>query len=48
MQEAAEAFLVGNFEDSNEAAIHAKRVTVLPKDSRLVLKLKKPFGFESW
>ena len=48
MQEAAEAFLVGNFEDSNEAAIHAKRVTVLPKDSRLVLKLKKPFGFENW
>ncbi len=47
MQEAAEAFLVGNFEDSNLAAIHAKRVTVLPK-ANLVLKLKKPFGFESW
>ena len=32
LQEAAEAFLVGLFEDCNLCAIHAKRVTVMPRD----------------
>ena len=32
LQEAAEAYLVGLFEDSNLCAIHAKRVTVMPRD----------------
>ena len=32
LQEAAEAHLVGLFEDSNPCAIHAKRVTIMPKD----------------
>ena len=32
LQEAAEAYLVGLFEDTNLAAIHAKRVTIMPKD----------------
>jgi histone H3 len=32
LQEATEAYLVGLFEDSNLAAIHAKRVTIMPKD----------------
>ena len=32
LQEAAEAYLVGLFEDTNLCAIHAKRVTILPKD----------------
>ncbi|KAH7075719.1 histone-fold-containing protein, partial [Paraphoma chrysanthemicola] len=35
MQEATEAFLVGYFEDCNINAIHAKRVTIQEKDSRL-------------
>jgi histone H3 len=35
LQEAAEAYLVGLFEDTNLAAIHAKRVTILPKDLQL-------------
>ena len=32
LQEAAEAYLVSLFEDTNLAAIHAKRVTIQPKD----------------
>ena len=30
LQEAAEAYLVGLFEDTNLCAIHAKRVTIIP------------------
>ena len=32
LQEATEAYLVGLFEDSNLCAIHARRVTIMPKD----------------
>jgi histone H3 len=32
LQEATESFIVGLFEDTNLAAIHAKRVTIMPKD----------------
>eukprot|EP00798_Chlamydomonas_sp_ICE-L_P027919 gene27919-biopygen8495 len=32
LQESADAYLVGLFEDTNLCAIHAKRVTVMPKD----------------
>ncbi|KAF1768523.1 hypothetical protein GCK72_000335 [Caenorhabditis remanei] len=32
LQEAAEAYLVGLFEDTNLCAIHARRVTIFPKD----------------
>ena len=32
LQEAAENFLVGLFEDVNVLAVHAKRVTVMPHD----------------
>ena len=35
LQESAEAYLVGLFEDSNLCAIHAKRVTIMPKDMQL-------------
>ncbi|XP_012791271.2 uncharacterized protein LOC105943484, partial [Sorex araneus] len=31
LQEACEAYLVGLFEDTNLCAIHAKRVTIMPK-----------------
>ena len=35
LQEAAEAYLVGLFEDTNLCAIHAKLVTIMPKDIQL-------------
>ena len=35
LQEAAEAFLVGLFEDTNLCAIHVKRVTIMLKDIQL-------------
>ena len=35
LQEAAEAYLVRLFEDTNLCAIHAKRVTIMPKDIQL-------------
>merc|ERR1712167_10180 len=31
LQEASEAYMVGLFEDTNLCAIHAKRVTIMPK-----------------
>jgi len=40
IHEAAEAYLVALFEDANVAAIHAKRVTVMIKDLRLVKRLR--------
>ena len=39
-QEAAEAYLVGLFEDTNLCAIHAKRVTVMPKDMQLTRRIR--------
>ena len=39
LQEAAEAFLVRLFEDTNLCAIHAKQVTILPKDMKLALRI---------
>jgi histone H3 len=40
LQEAAEAYLVGLFEDTNLCAIHAKRVTIMPKDMRLARRIR--------
>ena len=40
LQEAAEAYLVGLFEDSNLCAIHAKRVTIMPKDMWLARRIR--------
>ena len=39
-QESAEAYLVGLFEDTNLAAIHAKRVTIMPKDIQLARRIR--------
>ena len=40
LQESAEAYLVGLFEDSNLCAIHAKRVTIMPKDIQLARRIR--------
>ena len=40
LQEAVENFLVGLFEDVNLLAFHAKRVTVMPCDIRLALRIR--------
>ena len=37
LQEAAENFIIGLFEDMNLLAVHARRVTVMPRDIRLAL-----------
>ena len=39
LQEAAEAYLVLLFEDTNLCAIHAKRVTIMPKDIQLAQRI---------
>ena len=40
LQEAAENFLVGLFKDVNLLAVHAKRVTVMPHDIGLALRIR--------
>ena len=40
MQEASEAYLTSLFEDTNLCAIHAKRVTIFPKDMQLARRIR--------
>lgn len=40
LQEAAEAYLVGLMEDTNLCAIHAKRVTIMPRDMQLARRIR--------
>ena len=40
LQEAAEAYLVRLFEDTNLCAIHVKRVTIMPKDIQLARRIR--------
>lgn len=40
LQEAAEAFLVLTFADANLCALHAKRVTVFPRDIQLARRIR--------
>jgi len=45
LQEAAEAYLVGLFDDTNMCAIHARRVTITPKDMALARRIRgDPYG----
>ena len=40
LQEASEAYLVGRFDDTNLCAIHAERVTIMPKDIQLASRIR--------
>ncbi|GFW27157.1 histone H3, embryonic [Trichonephila clavipes] len=40
LQEASEAYLVHLFEDTNLCAIHARRVTIFPKDIQLAIRIR--------
>ena len=44
LQEAAEAYLVGHFEDANLCAVHAKRVTIMVKDMQLARRIRNDWG----
>jgi histone H3/H4 len=41
LQEACEAYLIGLFEDTNLCAIHAKRVTIMPRDIQLARRIRE-------
>jgi len=40
LQEATEAYLIGLFEDTNLCTLHAKRVTIMPKDIQLAQRIR--------
>jgi histone H3 len=40
LQEACEAYLVGLFEDTNQCAIHARRVTIMLRDMQLARRIR--------
>ena len=46
-QEACESYLVSLFEDANLCCIHAKRVTIQPKDLQLALRIRQQPDLES-
>jgi histone H3/H4 len=44
IQEASEAYLIGILGDANLCAIHAKRVTIMPKDIQLARKIRGEYS----
>eukprot|EP00804_Cyclotella_cryptica_P023442 CCRYP_012108-RA/>CCRYP_012108-RA protein AED:0.06 eAED:0.02 QI:0/-1/0/1/-1/0/1/0/139 len=42
-QEASEAYLIGLVEDTNLCAIHARRVTIMPKDMQLSRQIRREY-----
>ena len=47
LQEAAEAYLVTLFEDTVLCSIHAKRVTIMPRDMKLARRIRGDWT-QSW
>ncbi|KAF6753064.1 histon H3 protein [Ephemerocybe angulata] len=45
LQEASEAYLTGLFQDVNLAALHGKRVTIMPKDMVLARRLRGEYNY---
>ncbi|GBF88182.1 histone H3 [Raphidocelis subcapitata] len=49
LQEATEDFMVHLFEDCNLCAIHARRITIMPKDLQLARRIRGPvYGVSSF
>ena len=46
LHETAEAYLVRYLEDSQLAAIHAKRVTIMPKDMKFVKRVGRDYFYQ--
>ena len=46
LQEAAEAYVVSLFEDTNLCAIHAKRATIMKKDMELARRIRGDRHFD--
>jgi histone H3 len=44
LQEATESYLVGLFEDTNLCALHARRVTIMPRDMQLARRIRGERG----
>ena len=42
-QEASKAYLIGLLEDTNLCAIHARRVTIMPKDIQLSRQIRREY-----
>ena len=42
-QEASKAFLIGLMEDTNLCTIHARRVTIMPKDLQLARRIGREY-----
>lgn len=40
LQEATESYLTGLFEDTNMCCLHAKRVTIMPRDMKLASRIR--------
>lgn len=47
VQEAAEAYMIGLYEDTNLCAAHAKRVTIFPKDMQLARRIRGESSLDS-
>ena len=41
LQESSEFYIIGRMLDANLCAIHAKRVTIMPKDFHLTAKIRE-------
>ncbi|ODM89820.1 histone H3.3 type c [Orchesella cincta] len=46
LQEASEAYITGLLSDTNLCAIHARRVTIMPKDIQLARRIREMPSFE--
>lgn len=45
LQHASEDYIIGLMEDANLSALHAKRVTIMPKDIHLAQRIRGNKGF---